>query len=47
MFRRRDVHSDLETVKVGPGETLAAWRLKNVSAMRRFLSQIVELRRTL
>ncbi|MCX4240240.1 bifunctional alpha,alpha-trehalose-phosphate synthase (UDP-forming)/trehalose-phosphatase [Paraliomyxa miuraensis] len=44
MFHRRDAYPLLETIKVGPGATYAAWRLPGVAAVRRFLQRIVELR---
>lgn len=44
MFQRRDVYPRLETIKVGPQETAAAWRLATVAAVRRFLARIIELR---
>ena len=44
MFARRNTHSFLETIKVGPGTTRAAWRLPGVRAVKTFLTDIVERR---
>jgi trehalose-6-phosphatase len=45
MFRRRDIHPNLEAIKVGPGETLAAWRLGSVTSARAFLAEVIRRRR--
>lgn len=45
MFRRRDAMAGLETIKVGPGSTYAAWRLPSVRAVHELLHKIVEVRR--
>ena len=45
MFRRRDAMAALETIKVGPGSTYAAWRLPTVRAVHELLEGIVEVRR--
>lgn len=45
MFRRRDAMAALETIKVGPGSTYAAWRLPTVRSVHELLQRIVEVRR--
>lgn len=45
MFARRDAHPNLETIKVGPGETRAAWRVPGVPAMLAFLQRLLDSRR--
>lgn len=44
MFTRRDAYPNLETIKVGPGETLAAWRVPDVAAMHAFLQRLLDSR---
>ena len=44
MFRRRDQMPTLETIKVGPGSTYAAWRLPTVRAMHDLLRRVLEAR---
>ncbi|MEZ4443388.1 MAG: bifunctional alpha,alpha-trehalose-phosphate synthase (UDP-forming)/trehalose-phosphatase [Polyangiaceae bacterium] len=44
MFQRRDIYPFLETIKVGPGSTQAAWRLPSVRAVHELLTRILRLR---
>jgi trehalose 6-phosphate synthase/phosphatase len=44
MFRRREAWPMLETIKVGPGDTHAAWRLPTVASVHRLLERILQAR---
>ncbi|MFI4861100.1 MAG: bifunctional alpha,alpha-trehalose-phosphate synthase (UDP-forming)/trehalose-phosphatase [Phycisphaerales bacterium JB063] len=44
MFARRDTYPNLETIKVGPGETRAAWRVADVDAIHDLLQNILNAR---
>jgi len=44
MFAQRDAYPNLETIKVGPGETRAAWRVPDVAAMHAFLQRLLDAR---
>ncbi|XAM00632.1 bifunctional alpha,alpha-trehalose-phosphate synthase (UDP-forming)/trehalose-phosphatase [Phycisphaeraceae bacterium D3-23] len=44
MFARRDAYPNLETIKVGPGETRAAWRVADVAAIHTLLQRLLDSR---